>query len=363
MAGLSSWKSGFHGAGMAEGVKRALMGALTGLCVGTMLALSPAAQAETLPVHVGVIPVIGGAPFFVANGEGWLRDAQLDVTVKTFDSGPNIVQAAVSGGIDVYVAGIAPLAVARAKGIDFRVVAAEAIDENVLVSGAKLHAYFKAGVKAAEALKQFRDEQGRPAKFATQPPGSVPYANLLYWLREVNKVDPADFQIVPVGIDATQQAILAGAVDAATVREPTLTIIQKRNPQIALLASGEELFPGQPGTVVAVHGPFFDKHPEAVKALVTAIIRAIDTLKTNPDKALPHIEAALSKGLVDTATLRKALGSPAVHFVGDPAAIKASTKALLEYQIKLGSLNKAPPVDELINTDVYANALKDAASR
>lgn len=326
------------------------------------LALAPAFMSatafagETLKVRVGFIPVIGSSPFFVAEREGWLREAGLDVSAVTFESGPNMIQAAASGGIDVYVAGIAPLAVARTKGIDFRVVAASAIDENVLVGGAKLRAYFKEGVSPANAFKQFHAEAKRPAKIATQPPGSVPAANLQYWLNEVAHVDPADVQIVPIGIDATQQAILAGAVEAAIVREPTLTIIQQRNPGISLIASGEDLFPGQPGTVVAVYGPFLEQHPQAVQALVSGIVRAIDELQKSPDRAVPHIEAALSKGIVDQATIRKSLSSPAVHFVADPQAIMDSTKALLAYQVKLGAVTEAPSIEGLFDRRFYEKA-------
>ncbi len=321
------------------------------------LMLAPIADAETLKVRVGVIPVIGASPLFVAEREGWLREAGLDLSVVTFESGPNIIQGAAGGGIDLYVAGIAPLAVGRRKGVDFRVVTASAIDENVLVAGAKLHSYFKSGVTPAAAFKQFHAETGRPAKIATQPPGSVPAANLQYWLREAVHVDAADVQIVPIGIDATQQAILANAVDVATVREPTLTIIQQRNPDIALIASGEELFPGQPGTVVAVYGPFLDQHPQAVQAIVNGIVRAIDELQKTPDRAVPHIEAALSKGIVDQATIRKSLSSPAVHFAADPQSIVESTKALLAYQVKLGAVAEAPSIEGLFDRRFYEKAV------
>src|SRR4051812_42210072 len=82
--------------------------------------LGSRAQAQKAPVQaqVGVIPVIGTAPLFVAHKEGWLKDAGLEIGVTTFESGPNMIQALASGTIDVYVAGIAPLAVARSKGID-----------------------------------------------------------------------------------------------------------------------------------------------------------------------------------------------------------------------------------------------------
>lgn len=321
------------------------------LVAGLMMA--SIAEAETLKVRVGVIPVIGASPLFVAEGEGWLREAGLDLSVVTFESGPNIIQAAASGGIDLYVAGIAPLAVGRSKGVDFRVVTAAAIDENVLVAGAKLHSYFKSGVTPAAAFRQFHADTGRPAKIATQPPGSVPAANLQYWLREFAHVDQADVQIVPIGIDATQQAILANAVEAATVREPTLTIIQQRNREIAVIASGEELFPGQPGTVVAVFGPFLEQHPRAVQAIVNSIVRAIDELQTTPDRVVRHIEAALSKGIVDAATIRKSLSSPAVHFVADPQTITESTKALLTYQVKLGAVTEVPSIEGLFDPRFY----------
>lgn len=321
-------------------------------------ALATSAAAENIKVRVGVIPVIGAAPLFVADKEGWLREAGLDLSVATFESGPNIIQAAASGNIDVYVAGVAPVAAGRAKGVDLRVVAATAVDENVLVAGAKLKSFFKAGVKPAEAFTKFHKDVGRPAKIATQPPGSVPAANLQYWLRDVTHADLSDVEIVSIGIDATQQALLADAVDGATVREPTLTIIQQRNPKIGLLAKGSELFPGQPGTVVAVSAAFLERHSDAVQAIVGGVVRAVEELQKTPDRAAPHVEAALSKGIVDGATIRKSLSSPAVHFVVDPQAITESTKALLAYQVTLGAVPQAPPVDGLFDRRFYEKAVK-----
>jgi len=342
---------------------RALRSILACAVASSLLSVPTAALAEAVKVRAAVIPVLGAAPLVVAEREGWLKAAGIDLTTVTFESGPNAIQAAASGGIELYVAGVTPVAVGRTKGIDFRVVEATAIDENVLASGAKLKSFFKDGVKAADAFKAFKADAGRPAKIATQPPGSVPATNLSYWLSEVQHVDPADVQIVPMGIDATQQALLAGAVDAATVREPTLTIVQQRNPQITLLASGEDLFPGQPGTVVAVWGPFADQHPEAVTAIVGAIARAIEKIKKDPDGSLPAIEAALSKGIVDPALLRKSLSSPAVNYVSDPKAILAPTKAMLDYQVKVKTLTEAPDINKLFDLTFYEKALSNASQK
>ncbi|SOR28979.1 putative extracellular solute-binding protein precursor, putative sulfonate-binding protein precursor [Methylorubrum extorquens] len=320
-------------------------------------------QAQTLPVRIGAIPVLGAAPLFVAEREGWLGAGGLKPTVTLFDSGPNAVQAAASGTVDVYVAGITPVAIGRTRGVDLRVVAATAIGENVLVAGAKLAGPLTDGTAPAAAFRRFREETGRPAKIATQPPGSIPYTNLSYWLREVHKVDPADVQILTLGIDAAQQAILAGAVEAATVREPGLSIIRERNPQIRLVANGSELFPGQPGTVVAVRGAFLEQNPAAVRTLVSAIVRAVDLIKRDPERALPAVEAALGKGIVTAATLRNALASPATQYVADPRTIVAATGAMLALQTKLGISEQTPPTEGLFDSRFFEAAQAEASAR
>ena len=324
-----------------------------------LLSLTGLAEAQTapVPVRIGVIPVIGAAPVFVANGEGWLKEAGLSPTFTTFESGPNMIQALASGTIDVYVAGVAPLAVARTKGIDVRVVAATAIEEMVFVAGPKLAPYFANGAGKAEAFAQFKAKEGRSARLATQPPGSVPNTTLQHWLWQVAKADKADVEVVAMGIDATQQAMLAGAVDGASIREPALTIVQQRNPAITLVATGAEMFPNQPGTVVGVFGAFADKNPAAVEGLVKAVVKATDLLKSDPARAAKPVEAALGKGITDLATIQKALTSPAAKFTADPRAIVAATKAMQAYQVSIGTLDKDVPLDGLFDPRPYEAAI------
>lgn len=312
--------------------------------------------ADPIPLRVGVIPIIGVAPYFVAAGEGLLQAGGLQPKLTTFESGPNMIQAVASGTLDVYVGGVAPLAVARSKGVDIRVVAATAVGENVFVAGEKLAPYFAKAATGAEAFKTFRAETGKPARLATQPAGSVPNTTLQYWLWEVAKADKADVEVVPMGIDATQQAVLAGAVDGAIVREPAVSIVLGRNPALKLIADGDTMFPGQPGTVVAVTGAFADKNPAAVQLLVDSLVKAAAILKDQPDKAVPHIEAALGKGIVPTETIKAALTSKATHFEIDPRKIIEPTKVQQAYQVKLGSLDKEVPFDGLFITDYYAKA-------
>lgn len=317
---------------------------------------APAAAQQATPVRVGVIPIIGAAQVFVVDGEGWAKQAGLNLTFTTFESGPNMIQALASGTVDVYVGGVAPLAVARSRGIDVKVVTATAVEELVTVAGPKLAPYFAEGVTPAQAFQRFREREGRPARLATQPPGSVPNTALQHWLWEVTKTAKADVAIVAMGIEATQQAVLAEAVDGGDVREPALTIIQGRDPRIKLVATGGQMFPGQPGTVVAVSGAFLARNPEAVQTLTTLVVRATELLKTDPDRAAPHVEAALGRGIVDRATIRRALTSPASRFVADPGAIAEATEKFLAYQVTLGTLDKAAPIDGLFDRRFYERA-------
>ncbi|MDP3601487.1 MAG: ABC transporter substrate-binding protein [Bosea sp. (in: a-proteobacteria)] len=334
---------------------------LAGSALAATATLARPVVAQTaIPARIGYIPIIGTAPVFVAQGEGWLKDAGIAASFTVFESGPNMIQAFASGTIDFYLAGIAPLAVARSRGVDVRVVAATAIAENVFVAAPALAKFFTPGTAPAAAFKAHKAATGRAARLATQPAGSVPNTVLQYWLWEVAKADKGDVEVVPMGIDATQQAVLAGAVEGGIVREPALTIVQSRNPGIKLVAGGQELFPGQPGTVLAGSGAFVTKNPDTVQKLVDSLVRAAALIAKDPDRAAPHVAAALGKGIVDPALIRKALVSPASTFEIDPRKIIEPSRAMQTYQVKLGSLEKELPFEGLFETQFFERAVRTA---
>lgn len=330
----------------------------TRLAVGTaLLALSimgAASAAEPVVVRAGYIPVLGAAQAFVIDNEGWDLANGFDLQLKQFDSGPNAIQAVASGTLDAYIAGIAPVIVARGKGIGIKVVAATAIEELVVAVGPEL-----AGIKGkpAEAIAELSKKLGRPLKLATQPAGSVPNTFLQYWLWEVAKVDKANVELVPQGIDATQQALLAGAVDGAIIREPALTIITDRNPGVKVLAYGGDILKNQPGNVIALTDEFTAKHPEIAQKLVELTVKATEVLKKDRKLAIAAVESAIGKGLIPAATIDKALSSKAVQFNTDPGAILTQTATVQDYQVKLGSVKEALPVDQIFDRTFYAKAV------
>lgn len=306
-----------------------------------------------VPVRIGYVPVIGAAPLFVMAGAGWTREAGLEAALTKFESGPPAIQALASGTLDVLFVGIAPVAVARSRGLPVRVVAASGIGGNGFAVQAPLGAAFEAaGGRAREAFARFRETSGRPAKLATLPAGGTPTVALRYWLRR-EEVDPSDVQIVPMGIEAVQGAMLSGAVDGATVLEPSLTLVQGRNPKIRTIAYSAEMFPNLPGVVVAVTDGFAAREPAAVESLVRLAIRARQLILERPAEAAPHVQAVLAGGLVGVQVYEAALRSKAVTFVVDPRLIVEATKASLAFEVEIGDFPAAPSTDGLFDPSWY----------
>ncbi|MBB2200226.1 ABC transporter substrate-binding protein [Gluconacetobacter tumulisoli] len=332
------------------------------LLVGLLAGIGPASAATV--IRVGYIPVLGSSALFVLNGEGWARDAGLDLRLVRFQSGPQAIQALVSGKIDAYVAGVLPLLLARAHGADVKVVAAGAIEELEVVARGPLAAGLGtegAAGPAGDALKQrfdaFSHTAGRKPKIATQPVGSVPDTLLRYWLKQQNGIEPAQVaDIVGIDIDAAQQAFLAGAVDAAVLREPALSVVRNRLPESRVLANGHDMMPDQPGSVLAIyHG---DDPDRAVwkETLVGLFIRATNLLASRPEAAVPFVQEALGGGILGQAVILQALKSSGSHFVSDPSTIMESVRRLQAFEVASGTLRKAEPVEGLFDLDSYRRA-------
>ena len=314
------------------------------------LVLGHPLRAQTLaPVRIGYVPVIGASALYVADRAGWAREAGLDLKLVRFDSGPAAIQALSSGTLDMLAIGVAPVAVARARGLDVKVVSAAGSGGSGFVASDALAASFAANKDPAVAFAHFAKTQGRKAKLATLPPGGVPTVALHHWLWKIGKVAKDDVEIVAMGIDAVQQAILAGSVDGATVLEPSATIVMQRNPKLKMLVTARDMFPDIPGVVMAATGAFEKASPDALEKVVGLFARATDLIRKNPAEAARHVESVLGGGLVDAPTMEKALKSPAVDFIFDIRQIEAPTKALLAYQVEIGDFPTAPPTEGLFD--------------
>ena len=290
-------------------------------------------------IEIGYIPLLAATPLFVMQAEGWAKAEGLDLNLTKFESGPAAIQALAAGRIDAIYAGVGPVLVARGSGVGVSVVANSAVEELALVTRGELAAYARKH-GGRDAVMAFSAEKGRKVRIATQPPGSVP-----------DKVE-----LVSMGIEKTQQALLANAIDAATIREPTITIIREQDPDAAILVQGGEMFPNQPGTVVAFRDVFIQANRDAVARLVRLQVKAVALIQAEPKRAAKDAYEFIGKGLLELPTMERAMVSPSSKFSADPHSILEATRRMLAFQTETGVAVTTFPIEQGFNFSFFDEA-------
>ena len=326
-----------------------------------VLTSSVASSAEPVTVEVAYVPFVANAQLFVMEAEGWTKEAGIDLKLTRFNAGPPLVQALVSGKFDATYMAVSPVVVARAGGIDLKIVAANSIESVSLIGIGELAAAFAKASSPAAAFAEFHKKTGRPAKLAALPKGTIPDTALRYYL-ESNKVADADVQILGQGEEQVRQAVLAKAADGAAMPEPALTIISKKDPTARILANGKQLMPGHPGFVLSVRESLIKSHPEIVSKLVELNIRATELILKDPKRAAKDVLQHMGKGLIDEDVMVAALSSPYNPITDNPGSIIASTNTMQDFQLKIGAQAKKVDTAELFDLSFF-NAIKQSKKK
>ncbi|WP_052078531.1 ABC transporter substrate-binding protein [Spirochaeta lutea] len=310
-----------------------------------------------LTLQVATMPILPVSQYYIIKDQGWDHDAGLDFQATVFQSGPPIVQALGNGQLDVQFFGIGPAMVAAGRGQDLRVVASLIVEQMSFLADSGLAEFWQAQDPGG-TFARFREARGRRAKIATFQEGSVPHVVLLYWLEEILGAGTEDVEILGMGANGVQQALLSGAVDGASTLEPIVTIVQDRRPDIRVLASGSELFPNQPGAVVTVRQAVLDEHPGLGATIAGLVERATRFIRENPAKAAEILSRTLGGGLIDQGLIEKAVRTSIPSFTADPRVILESAKRMHNFQLETGSLAAPVDVDQLIQTEHYEQAIQ-----
>lgn len=322
------------------------------LAVALSALLSLANAAEKTRLSVGYMPIMVDSQLFVIEGEGWLDEANIELDKKRFSSGPAMVQALASGQLDVVYFGIGPAMVARAKGVDLRVVAGNVQEQIAFIAQGELRKLMDQ-YEPKQAVKKFMESQGRKPKIATFPKGSVPDTVLRHWLIKVADIPLEDVEIVPLGASRVQQALLADSVDAASILEPVLTIVLEKKPDAKVFAKGGEMLPNQPGAVLAVRERLIKDKPEVVKTLVALHRRATQLILEDPKRAAKHVHKTIGEGLIPISLIEKAITSPYLKFQPDPRKIVDATQVMHDFQEEIGTLRNRVAISELFDLSFY----------
>jgi NitT/TauT family transport system substrate-binding protein len=330
--------------------------ALSTIAMTLMLALHAGkARAETT-LEMAYMPIVPCSQLFVMEGMGWAKEAGLNLKLTRFPNGPAIVQAIASGKMDMMCFGIGPAMVTRGKGIKLKVVAAGIVEQIAVIAQGELADYFQK-YNGAEALRQFAKDKGRKPKIASFPKGSVPDTVTRHWLLESLKMELDEVELIGMGASRVQQALLSRSVDAAGILEPILTIVSEKLKDAKVVARASEMMPNQPGSIIAVREEVLAKHRAAIVKFVELHVRATELLLKEPAKAAPHVKEFISKGLLETDVILKAITSPSSNFRADPESILESTKYMHDFQ-KSNKIKTNVSVDGLFDLSIYKEAKK-----
>lgn len=205
-------------------MRRPLLRGLLTLSLAPLLALTacgsndptPAADSagglEKTDIKVGVLPVLGVAPFFIALEKGYFKEEGLNVTPEVFKSGADAIPAMTGGSIDAVFTNYISLFTAQAKGIaKFRVIAEAS---NSAPNSFGIYVMPNSPIKDAKELGGKKIGVNAPNNIATV---------LVNETLKSSGVDSKSVQYIVAPFPEMGARLQAGDVEAAMLPEPFIT--------------------------------------------------------------------------------------------------------------------------------------------
>jgi NitT/TauT family transport system substrate-binding protein len=279
-------------------------------------------------LRLGYFPNLTHAPAIVGVEKGIFADKlgpDVKLETKTFNAGPEAIEAIFSGALDAAYIGPNPTvnAQSKSKGQAIRVISGAASGGVALV--------VKPEITSVEQLK------GK--KIATPQLGNTQDVAVRYWLKDkgltTTKEGGGDVKIVPQANSQTVETFRSGAIDGAWVPEPYVSQLQNAGGKV--LVDERDLWPGGKFVItnLVVSTKFRDAHPDVVNKLVEGQVAANDYVNKNPDDSQQAISTAIGKITgkpLDVKLIKQAW--PTLTFTNDPIA--ASLKAGLDHAVAVG---------------------------
>ncbi len=295
-------------------------------------------SSATTDVSIGFFPNVTHAPALVAQAAG-LFTAQIGkgggkASLKSFNAGPDVIQAILGGSLDISYIGPNPTITAytRSKGAAIRVIAGSTSGGASLV--------VKPSITSAAQLKG--------AKLATPQLGNTQDVALRYWLTTQNLTSDVngggEVSILPQNNSAAVQAFSTGAIDGGWLPEPYATQLVQAGGKV--LVDETTLWPGGKfvTTDIIVRTEFLKQNPATVSAFLQAHLDALDAITKDPAKAQTDVAAQI-KAVTQQDTKPALLAEAWKHltFTADPLA--ATLKESATHAEKVGLLPNKPTDD------------------
>lgn len=255
----------------------------------TACAAHTSSSGNTKDVRIAAINLLTFSPVYVADKLGYFKDQGLNVTLVATDSGNASVQAMLGRSVDAAVAGFDTPIELTAQG--------QQVQSLVGMEMATIYAFVGGPhfpqIPADDPQAFVQAMKGK--KFGVASAGSTGDTIARGLFSEYGLHPDSDVTITSVGTGAAASAALrSGAVDALISYEPDLTKITSSGVGRVVFdlrtTTKEKNYSQLPTSTLEATKTWIQANPDTAKALVQAIARADDTLRTNPAVALPVLK-------------------------------------------------------------------------
>jgi NitT/TauT family transport system substrate-binding protein len=247
--------------------------ALVGMSAAAVTSLLPrTARAEPAQLRVGIIPIVGVAPYYAAVQQGYFGAENVAVTTQVVRAGAAAIPALVGNSFDIIYSNGTSIVEAIAKGIDLRIIIQSApIGKTPPDPGALIR-------RKGEQLRSGKDLEGKVV--AINAVRDTQWMFLKAWVKQTGG-DPEKVQIIEVALPAMLEALKAKRVDAALVLDPFMTFAFG-DPAVELLDWPlSKVYPGGSVAFFAITPQMAEQRPSDVRAFVRAYKRGVTWLDAN----------------------------------------------------------------------------------
>jgi NitT/TauT family transport system substrate-binding protein len=257
--------------------------------------VGPSYAKELMPLKVSYLPIMDLLQFYVASEKGFFEEEGLKVEGQKATGGAVSQTLVESGSVDLGWTAIVPFSQAYVKGFEFVFIAPGAFMDRTN------RRFCSVVVKNDSPYKSIKDLAGK--KIAVNGINSINHLSILT-IADFHGVDGKGLKFLEVPFPNQPVALKEGAVDAASMLEPFITISEGEG-------ITREIFNGfYPPEVIErymVAGWFakksaLEKDKDKIGRFLKAINKATDFINKNPDQ-LPDIISKNTK--LDVNVVRK----------------------------------------------------------
>jgi NitT/TauT family transport system substrate-binding protein len=312
---------------------------------------TPTAFPDSGPVtlHLGYFANVTHAEPLVGLNNGiFAQELGSNVTIdqKTFNAGPDVINALFAGEIDASYIGPNPAVngYVQSEGNDVRVVSGAASGGALLIVQPEI-------TQASQLANK---------KIASPQLGNTQDVALRAWLKTQNLAateNGGNVQVVPTANADSLTAFENKQIDGAWVPEPWATrLIQEGGGHV--LVNEKDLWPEGKfaTTLLIVRTDFLNEHPDVVEKLITANVKTVQWIEAHPDDAKTLVNNAITT--ITSKGLKKEVIDAAwqnLTFTYDPVASSVRKSAQNAYDLEL--LQDNPDLSNLFDLSILNRVL------